>query len=100
MSLRSVTSLPDWPTSEMAVWTGDEEPVTYAAPVPEWGTFTDLGPFIPKRGSNLPTPYAYRREYSGARRPKLRWGQIRKAAASALREAGDFLVGAFQPVTA
>ena len=78
-------------TREMPVWVDETAP-----PADEWGVYTDLGPFKPNR---LPavTPFARRVEHAAAHAPRLR-KSFTKWAKSMAREAGDFLVGAFQPV--
>lgn len=84
------------PTVEMQIWTGEERPQLKE---PNYQAYTSLGAFVPyHRPSSLPVPYAVRVEYRGRRQAKPRKGQIVKWARSFAREAGEFFVGAFQPV--
>lgn len=83
------------PTAEMLLWTGDEEP--RLAPV-VWGTYTSLGPFVPNHSKPVTVVYASRVAHSGRHQVRARWGQLRRWAASAWREVGEFLIGAFQPI--
>lgn len=80
-------------TMEMPVWTDDGPPPAVEI---EYGIYTALGPFRPNR---LPvvTPHAYRVQHRAAHRPRPR-GSFSKWAASVWRDAGEFLVGAFQPI--
>jgi hypothetical protein len=83
-------------TAAMPIWTGEE-------PAPdgqyEWGSYTELGPFSPRwRTIGPAVTYAARRDHKPRHTPKVRWGQIRKYVATVWREAGEFLVGAFQPI--
>lgn len=86
-------------TVEMPIWTHDGPP-----PAPVWVAVeypTGLPPYVPfwaKPIANLPTPYARRVEHNGRHFPKLRKGSLAKWAVNAWREAGEFLVGAFQPI--
>lgn len=82
-------------TAEMPIWTDERD-----APTPFfiWGSYTELGPFKPTWNLNRSVPYAVRRDHTGRHTPKARWGQLRKWASNALRESGEFLVGAFAPI--
>jgi hypothetical protein len=83
-----------WPTAEMPAWTGDED-----APRGKetWGVYTDLGAFQPKWAQPF-VPVITRISHEGRHQPRLRWGQLRKWAANAKREAQEFLFGAFVPL--
>jgi hypothetical protein len=87
-----MTYLPD--TAEMPAWTTEAPAPTGRYP---WGTYTDLGPFKPNWGNEF-VPVLQRIQHQGRHQPKLRWGQIRKWASNAVREARELLFGAFAPV--
>lgn len=80
-------------TQEMPVWTDESD-----APGPEWGTYTVLGPYTPRRVSvALPVPYARRNAHKGSHYPRP-GRDLKRWASSMWRQAGEFLVGAFQPI--
>lgn len=93
MERRHINSYVGTSTLEMPVWTHDGPPPAVGI---EYGVYTSLGPFRPNR---LPVvrPHAYRVEHKAKHQPRVR-GQFTKWAASVWREAGEFLVGAFQPI--
>ena len=83
-------------TAEMPTWTKD-----VAAPEGfyTWGQYTELGPFRPTWDRHAhPVPLAYRIEHEARHNVKARWGHLRRFAANAWRETGEFLFGAFQPI--
>jgi hypothetical protein len=83
------------PTAEMALWVGDEEPrLAQRAPI----VYTSLGEFVPKRRNPIGQVYARRIEHVAKHLPRPKRGSFTKWAHSVLRDAGEFLVGAFQPV--
>jgi hypothetical protein len=83
-------------TAEMPAWTGEQDAPRAAY---SWGVYTELGEFVPRWHVAGPAvTYAARRDHSARHTPKARWGQMRKWAVNVWREAGEFLVGAFQPI--
>lgn len=96
---RSITTY--YRTAEMPLWTGEEdapEPIS-----PDWSLqqFTVLPPYVPfwaKHSTSLPVPYARRVEHEARHTPRPVRGQLKKWAANVWREAGEFMVGAFQPI--
>jgi hypothetical protein len=83
-------------TAEMPIWNGEED-----APAARyvWGVYTELGPFKPSWRTGRAVPYARRVEHSARHHVKARWGSLRGWAVNVAREIGDFMVGAFQPIS-
>jgi hypothetical protein len=82
-------------TAEIPMWTSDDDAPrsSYA-----WGVYTELGPFKPAWRNGSSVPYARRVEHAARHEVKARWGSLRRWAVNVWREAGEFAVGAFQPI--
>lgn len=63
-------------------------------------SYTELGPYVHRKAmrTSLPTPYAVRLSHVGRHGVRARRGHFLRWAHSVLREFGDFMVGAFQPI--
>ena len=81
-------------TAEMPAWLGEEDAPTARFP---WGVYTELGRFIPNWQTGY-VPVLQRIQHQDKHQPRFRWGQLRKWAFNAAREAREALFGAFMYV--